>query len=253
MSRSAPSRRSRRTATPSRASSASSRTAPDQPDGLQQRRCRAPPRLRRSRRRPPSRDPRRQHRQESHRRRRAGDRRLRHEHAPGRPVADYLVVNVSSPNTPGLRGLQAVETLRPLLEAVRDAAGIHAAPREDRSRPARRRDRGDRAARRRSRARRTRRDQHDDRAGAAVDARRRRRGDGAGGLSGRRCASAPSPCCGRPVVVPAEFCVVSAGEWRPPTTCANASLRDLVQGYTAFIYRGPFWARQINRALARTR
>jgi dihydroorotate dehydrogenase len=29
------------------------------------------------------------------------------------PVADYLVVNVSSPNTPGLRGLQAVETLRP--------------------------------------------------------------------------------------------------------------------------------------------
>ena len=27
------------------------------------------------------------------------------------PLADYLVVNVSSPNTPGLRGLQAVETL----------------------------------------------------------------------------------------------------------------------------------------------
>ena len=39
------------------------------------------------------------------------------------PLADYLVVNVSSPNTPGLRGLQAIETLRPLLEAVRDAAG----------------------------------------------------------------------------------------------------------------------------------
>ncbi len=39
------------------------------------------------------------------------------------PLADYLVVNVSSPNTPGLRGLQAVETLRPLLEAVRQAAG----------------------------------------------------------------------------------------------------------------------------------
>ncbi|HSC86133.1 MAG TPA: quinone-dependent dihydroorotate dehydrogenase, partial [Polyangiaceae bacterium] len=33
--------------------------------------------------------------------------------------ADYLVVNVSSPNTPGLRDLQAVESLRPLLEAVR--------------------------------------------------------------------------------------------------------------------------------------
>ncbi|MET0811622.1 MAG: quinone-dependent dihydroorotate dehydrogenase, partial [Microbacterium sp.] len=39
------------------------------------------------------------------------------------PLADYLVVNVSSPNTPGLRGLQAVETLRPLLDAVRSAAG----------------------------------------------------------------------------------------------------------------------------------
>lgn len=34
--------------------------------------------------------------------------------------ADYLVVNVSSPNTPGLRDLQAVEHLRPLLTAVRE-------------------------------------------------------------------------------------------------------------------------------------
>ena len=38
------------------------------------------------------------------------------------PYADYLVVNVSSPNTPGLRDLQAVEKLRPLLAAVRTAA-----------------------------------------------------------------------------------------------------------------------------------
>ncbi|KAB2348368.1 quinone-dependent dihydroorotate dehydrogenase [Actinomadura rudentiformis] len=38
------------------------------------------------------------------------------------PYADYLVVNVSSPNTPGLRDLQAVEHLRPLLTAVREAA-----------------------------------------------------------------------------------------------------------------------------------
>ena len=37
------------------------------------------------------------------------------------PLADYLVVNVSSPNTPGLRDLQAVEKLRPLLAAVRAA------------------------------------------------------------------------------------------------------------------------------------
>jgi dihydroorotate dehydrogenase len=33
--------------------------------------------------------------------------------------ADYLVVNVSSPNTPGLRALQHVETLRALMKAVR--------------------------------------------------------------------------------------------------------------------------------------
>jgi dihydroorotate dehydrogenase len=36
-------------------------------------------------------------------------------------VADYLVINVSSPNTPGLRNLQAVTHLRPLVTAVRDA------------------------------------------------------------------------------------------------------------------------------------
>jgi dihydroorotate dehydrogenase len=38
------------------------------------------------------------------------------------PYADYLVVNVSSPNTPGLRDLQAVDKLRPLLTAVRRQA-----------------------------------------------------------------------------------------------------------------------------------
>ncbi len=42
------------------------------------------------------------------------------------PHASYLVVNVSSPNTPGLRDLQAVDELRPLLAAVKqvtDAPG----------------------------------------------------------------------------------------------------------------------------------
>jgi dihydroorotate dehydrogenase len=34
------------------------------------------------------------------------------------PLASYLVVNVSSPNTPGLRDLQAVESLRPILAGV---------------------------------------------------------------------------------------------------------------------------------------
>ena len=36
-------------------------------------------------------------------------------------VADYVVVNVSSPNTPGLRDLQAADRLRPVLVAVRSA------------------------------------------------------------------------------------------------------------------------------------
>jgi dihydroorotate dehydrogenase len=36
-------------------------------------------------------------------------------------VADYVVVNVSSPNTPGLRDLQAADRLRPVLTAVRTA------------------------------------------------------------------------------------------------------------------------------------
>ena len=40
------------------------------------------------------------------------------------PYADYMVVNVSSPNTPGLRDLQAVEKLRPLLTAVRSACDV---------------------------------------------------------------------------------------------------------------------------------
>jgi dihydroorotate dehydrogenase len=43
-------------------------------------------------------------------------------------VADYVVVNVSSPNTPGLRDLQAADKLRPILSGVR-AALDEASPR----------------------------------------------------------------------------------------------------------------------------
>lgn len=42
------------------------------------------------------------------------------------PVADYLVVNVSSPNTPGLRALQARDALLPLLEACLEARAASA-------------------------------------------------------------------------------------------------------------------------------
>ena len=77
---------------------------------------------------------------------------------------------------------------------------------------------------------------------------------GAGGLSG-----APLKTCALEVLrlvraaVPDDFVVVSAGG---VDTAADVRERlaagaTLVQGYTAFLYRGPLWARQINRGLAR--
>jgi len=172
------------------------------------------------------------------------------------PLADYLVVNVSSPNTPGLRGLQAVETLRPLLTAVRDAAGstpllVKIAP-----------DLED--------------DEVQDIARLAVDAGlagliatnttiarsglstdpAKIEAAGAGGLSG-------APLKGRALevlrlvrrAVPAEFVVISAGgvETADDVRERLAAGANLVQGYTGFLYRGPLWARQISRGLARSR
>ncbi len=170
------------------------------------------------------------------------------------PLADYLVVNVSSPNTPGLRGLQAVETLRPLLTAVRDSAGdtpllVKIAP-----------DLAD--------------DEVTDIARLAVDlglsgliatnttlSRDGLRTDpaiveaaGAGGLSGAplRTRALEVLAIVR-AAVPSEFCVISVGGVE---TAADVRERldagaNLVQGYTAFLYRGPLWARQINRGLVR--
>jgi dihydroorotate dehydrogenase len=44
------------------------------------------------------------------------------------PVADYLTINISSPNTPGLRGLQDKGTLQELLAAVMEARGASGPP-----------------------------------------------------------------------------------------------------------------------------
>lgn len=44
------------------------------------------------------------------------------------PHAAYLVLNVSSPNTPGLRALQSVDALRPIVRAVREALGASCPP-----------------------------------------------------------------------------------------------------------------------------
>ncbi|WP_394552132.1 quinone-dependent dihydroorotate dehydrogenase [Agromyces sp. MMS24-JH15] len=172
------------------------------------------------------------------------------------PYADYLVVNVSSPNTPGLRGLQELDALAPLLQAVRRAAG--ATPLLVKIAP----DLTDDEVRRicglvgeigldgiiatnttisraglRSPA-------------ASVEA------IGAGGLSG-------APLAARSLEVlrviraevPDDLCVISVGgvETAEDVQERLEAGATLVQGYTAFIYRGPFWAREVNRGLARIR
>ncbi|MET0829107.1 MAG: quinone-dependent dihydroorotate dehydrogenase [Microbacterium sp.] len=170
------------------------------------------------------------------------------------PLADYLVVNVSSPNTPGLRGLQAVETLRPLLVAVRDAAGrtpllVKIAP-----------DLPDEEVEAISRlavdlglsgliATNTTISREGLITDPAVVA-----AAGDGGLSG-----APLKRRALEVLrlvraaVPAEFVVISAGgvETGDDVRERMDAGATLVQGYTAFLYRGPLWGRQLNRALAR--
>jgi len=170
------------------------------------------------------------------------------------PLADYLVVNVSSPNTPGLRGLQEIDRLAPLLRAVKAAAD--GTPLLVKIAPDLSDDEVTRVARlavelgldgisatnttlSRSRLKTD---------AALVEA------AGAGGLSG-------APLNDRSLevlrviraVVPREFCVISVGGVE---TAAQVAERlqagaTLVQGYTAFLYRGPLWARQINRGLVR--
>jgi dihydroorotate dehydrogenase len=170
------------------------------------------------------------------------------------PLADYLAVNVSSPNTPGLRGLQAVETLAPLLRAVKDAAGstpllVKIAP-----------DLPDEEITAIAQlavaegldgiiAHNTTIGREGLKTDAAlVDA------AGAGGLSGAPLRERSMEVL-RVVrdAVPSDFCVISVGGVE---TASDVQERldagaTLVQGYTAFLYRGPFWARQINRGLTR--
>ena len=170
------------------------------------------------------------------------------------PLADYLVVNVSSPNTPGLRGLQELDRLEPLLSAVRDAAGetpvlVKIAP-----------DLSDDQVAKVSRlaldvglagliATNTTLERGGLRSESTLVARA-----GEGGLSGAPLAARSLEVL-RIVrsAVPPEFCVISAGGVESPADVLErlAAGATLVQGYTGFLYRGPFWARQINRGLGR--
>jgi dihydroorotate dehydrogenase len=174
------------------------------------------------------------------------------------PYADYLVVNVSSPNTPGLRNLQAVEKLTPLLEAVRRRADQVVT---DRRVPLLVKIAPDLA---------------DDDVLAVADMAKAIGLDGiiatnttisrdglataeatvskigAGGLSGRpltqRSLEVLRLLKGR---VGDDLTLIGIGGI---TSVADAQARldagaDLLQGYTAFIYEGPLWPRTILRGV----
>jgi dihydroorotate dehydrogenase len=166
------------------------------------------------------------------------------------PVADYLAVNVSSPNTPGLRDLQQVEVLRPILAGVQEEALgkpvlVKVAP-----------------------------DLADEDFYAVLELvqdlgltgvilanttiRRDGVGDSAilhqaGGLSGPVLAPRAIEMLkiAREKLGP-NYVIISVGGI---STAAQAQERielgaDLVQVYTGFIYGGPFWPRRLAKVLA---
>lgn len=168
------------------------------------------------------------------------------------PLADYLVVNVSSPNTPGLRDLQSVDALRPILVAVREAA--------DRSTEAAGRPRTPLLVK-----------IAPDLAAADIDAvadlvlelgldgvvavnTTIQHDLGEGGLSGR-------PLLERGIEVVRQLrtrlgsdpVIIGAGGISDAADARAylAAGANLTQGYTGFVYAGPLWARRINTELAR--
>ncbi|MBP2707529.1 quinone-dependent dihydroorotate dehydrogenase [Microbispora sp. RL4-1S] len=163
------------------------------------------------------------------------------------PLADYLVVNVSSPNTPGLRDLQAADRLWPLLSSVKEVAGrtpllVKIAP-----------DLAD--------------EDVDAVAELAVDlglagiiaTNTTIRRDGVssaetGGLSGRPLKARSLEVLRRLRQKAGDRLVlVSVGGVEDVDDVWERLLAGatLVQGYTGMIYEGPLWAYGINRALAR--
>lgn len=168
------------------------------------------------------------------------------------PISDYLAVNVSSPNTPGLRGLQELSSLEPLLAAVKEAAGqtpllVKIAPDMDDEQIEGIAQLAVRLGLDGIIATNT----TISRDGLVTPA-ETVAGYGAGGLSGAPLAHRSMEVLKRiREVVPPEFCVISVGG---VTTAQDVLARlaagaTLVQGFTAFIYEGPLWAREINRGL----
>ena len=163
------------------------------------------------------------------------------------PYADYLAVNVSSPNTPGLRELQQIASLRPILEAVVEKSGgkpvfVKIAPdvtNEEAIEIA----------------------QLSEELGLAgiIATNTTITRDGidsevakeSGGLSGPVLAERSKELL--KVIrnkLPKEMAIISVGGIE---TAAHVNERlelgaDLVQGYTGFVYFGPFWAKSLTRA-----
>lgn len=173
--------------------------------------------------------------------------------------ADYLVVNVSSPNTPGLRNLQATEALRPLLTAVREAA--------DRTVPGRRVPLLVKIAP----------DLADEDVDAVADLAVELGLDGiiatnttiareglgltseptlvkeAGGLSGGPLRARSLEVLRRLYArVGDRIVLVGVGGIQDAEDAWQRILAGatLVQGYSAFVYEGPFWGRAIHKGLA---
>lgn len=165
------------------------------------------------------------------------------------PYADYLVVNVSSPNTPGLRDLQSVDALRPILEHVRAAA--------DEASPERRVPLLVKIAP----------DLADDDVDAVTDLVLELALDGIvatnttinhdrgpGGLSGPPVRERAQAVVAR-VAARASGRLTIMGVGGISTEAdARAFLNagaDLLQVYTAFVYQGPGWIARLNRALGK--
>ena len=168
------------------------------------------------------------------------------------PLADYLAVNVSSPNTPGLRSLQTVKALQPILEAVVEQSSgkpvlVKIAPDlEDKDIVA--------VAKLVKKlnlagviATNTTISRDGLKASAAEVAAK-----GAGGLSG-------APLKARSLQVlsllrktlPTEFTIISVGgvETADEVRERVSNGATLVQGYSGFVYEGPLWARKIKKEI----
>jgi dihydroorotate dehydrogenase len=169
------------------------------------------------------------------------------------PWADYLVVNVSSPNTPGLRDLQTTAELRPILRAAREAAdeataavGLRQTPLLVKIAP----------------------DLADEDVDAVADLVAELELDGVvavnttighdrgpGGLSGPPLLDRGLQVVRRlrerlgeaPVIIGVGG-ITSADDVRAYVRAGA----DLTQGYTGFVYEGPLWPSRINRALTRS-